>query len=372
MLIGVDASRALSEESTGTEYYNLKLLESLGKIDKKNHYVIYLNKLPKNLPFSFRSFSTRVLRLPRLWTQVGLAYETLINPPDILFIPAHTIPVVRNPKIKTIVTIHDLGSNYLAAYHQFPHKIYLNWSTLISVKFATHLIAVSQSTKKDIINQFGAKQDKISVIYEGVDLSRFKPENSKLKITRVLKKYKIQNPYILFVGTIQPRKNLVRLIQAFSQLIEIYKEPINLVIAGKPGWLYEEIYRVAKEPQVANKVKFLNYISEEDLPPLYSGASLFAFPSLYEGFGLPVLEAMACGTAVLTSKVSSLPEVGGKAAFFVDPYNLDEIKKGMYQIITDNNLRKTLISKGVEQVRKFSWEKAAKETLKVFEKVYKD
>lgn len=181
-----------------------------------------------------------------------------------------------------------------------------------------------------------------------------------------LKKYKIEGDYILFVGTLQPRKNIVRLIEAFSTLgPKLY----TLVVVGKPGWLYEEIYEAPKKFKVEDRVKFLDYVPDEDLPALYQNALCFVLPSLYEGFGLPVLEAMHYGCPVVTSNVSSLPEAAGDAAIMVDPESTESIKEGIEKVLGDKSLREKLVKKGYEQVKKFSWEKCARETLKVLEEV---
>lgn len=187
---------------------------------------------------------------------------------------------------------------------------------------------------------------------------------------KIRKKYGISGDYILFVGTLQPRKNLVRLIEAFSRL---NPKPYTLIIVGKPGWMYEEIYQAPKKFGVEEKVKFLDYVSDEDLPSLYQNARCFVLPSLYEGFGLPVLEAMSYGCPVVTSNTSSLPEAGGEAAIYVDPESVESIKEGILKVLNFTpRARQDLIKKGYDQVKKFSWEKCARETLKVLEEVVKN
>ena len=188
-------------------------------------------------------------------------------------------------------------------------------------------------------------------------------QNSKL----LKEKYKINKKYILFVGTLQPRKNIVRLIEAFSKIH--HQQQLNLVIVGKKGWMYEEILEAPKQYGIENQIKFLEFVPDEDLSLLYKNALCFVLPSLYEGFGLPVLEAMTQGCPVITSNVSSLPEAGGDAALYVNPEDVDEIAAKMQSLVKDEELRKTLIEKGYKQVKKFSWEKAARETLKVLEEV---
>lgn len=385
MHIGIDASRAFVSQVTGTENYSLNLIRALLKIDRKNHYTLYIKEHKRNMELVLSSgaapspnYKFKVIPLLYLWTQVGLAWECLKNPPDVLFIPAHTLPVIRRPKLPVVVTIHDLGAEFLPQYHQFPQKLYLNKSTEYAVRHAHRIIAVSESTKKDLITKLHCDPEKISVIYEGIDREKFKVQpssraqvegSSKFKVSKIKKKYGIVGDYLLFVGTVQPRKNLVRLIEAFSLAIKQFSNlAISLLIVGKPGWLDEEIYEAPKKFGVEGKVKFLDYVSDEDLPFLYQNALCFVLPSLYEGFGLPILEAMACGCPVVASKTSSLPEVVGEAGILVDPDDVLDIAKNLQLVLGGLQLRKTLIKRGLEQVKNFSWEKCAKETLVVLEK----
>ncbi len=374
MLIGIDASRAFSKKRTGTENYSYNLIGALAKIDRKNKYRLYVREeangasgtgegleLPEN-------FEICQIPWPRLWTQVGLAWECFWRPPDVLFVPAHTLPIIRRPNLKTVVTIHDLGAEYLPGYHKFPNKIYLNKTTEYVVKHATRLIAVSCSTKKDLVEKLGADAESISVIYEGYNKNLFKPIKNDV-LNNTLDTYDIKRPYFLFVGTIQPRKNLVRLIEALNILIFQYPN-ISLVLVGKRGWLVEDIYQAPKRLGIELNVRFLDYVPDKDLPAFYSSAQALVLPSLYEGFGLPILEAMACGCPVITSNTSSLPEVAGKAAILVNTTKVEEISKAMSDLLQNRDRRKRLIQQGFLQVKKFSWEKCARETLKVFEKVY--
>jgi len=368
MIVGIDASRITENEKAGVGNYTYHLLKALEKIDKKNRYVLYFNKIPTKFEISQSNFSTKVISSPRFWTQGRLALECLIHPPDILFVPAHTIPVLRRPSLKTVVTVHDLGAEFLAEYHKWPQKIYLNWSTEYIAKHATHIIAVSNHTKRDLMRTLKAPARQISVVYEGVDSKFFYPRPD-WEIKQVKANYGVGRGYFLYVGTIQPRKNLVRLIEAFSKS---GVENTDLVLAGSSGWLDEEIYKLPEKLSISKYVRFLGYVTDEDLPALYSGAVGLVFPSLYEGFGLPILEAFACGCPVLTSKIGAMAEVAGDAALLVDPYNKDEIAAGLKKLVSDRNFREDLIKKGSERVKEFSWEKVAKETIKVFEKVYSE
>ena len=367
MIIGIDASRSVKDERTGTENYSYNLIKSLIAIDRKNRYVLYFDKTPRFFEISRPNVSTRLLRAPRFWTQGRLAWECFIRPPDILFVPAHTIPLLRRPKLKTIVTIHDLGAQYLAQYHRFPQKIYLNWSTRYVAAHASHLISVSNFTKKDLMSTLKVQGKRISVVSEAVNRKHFFPR-SKHEIAQTRAKYGLAGKYFLYVGTIQPRKNLERLIEAFAKG---KFEHTDLVLAGSRGWLNEEIYKAPEKFSISNHVRFLGFVPDEDLPALYSGAIGTIFPSLYEGFGLPILESFACGCPVLTSVGGATQEVAQDAALLVDPKNIKKISNGMRKLATDQNYAQELVKKGSVRVENFSWESSAREVLKVFDKVYK-
>jgi len=412
MVIGVDVSRAFKDKKTGTENYSWHLLCEFAKLKIEAKVRLYLRRDPQ---ISFpENFQTRVISLPRFWTQAGLAFECLKDPPDVLFVPAHTIPQVRRPNLKTVVTVHDLGAEYLPQYHKFPSKIYLNWSTKLAVRFATKIIAVSGATKRDLINRLGADEKKIEVIYEGVDHKNFKYPISNFECKKVLEKYKLEKPFVLFVGTIQPRKNVEGLIRAFAKIVSgstdgklkidqkssqqfysasnprdiasrsiqdgsalVLKKPqksgqtssvrdnLSLVIVGNYGWDYEKILSLPKKLGIENRVKFLGYVGEDETPALYNAASVFVLPSFFEGFGLPILEAMACGCPVITSNVSSMPEIAGNAAVLVDPKNDDEIAGKILEVLENEKLQSELKKKGLARAKEFSWEKCAKETFKV-------
>lgn len=387
MNIGFDASRVFNKNKTGTENYSYQILRNLSKLDHTNNYYIYLrpgSTISEKWPGNFKFIT---IPYPRLWTQAGLALQTFKNPLDVLFIPAHTLPLARKPRLKTIVTVHDLGAEYLPKTHQLKQRLYLNFMTHHQLKSATHLIAVSKSTKDDLIKKVGVAEDKISVIYEGYNQELFKPVKNDI-LRDILKQYKLEKwQYFLFIGTIQPRKNLERLIRAYAQFINNGPGKVSggakkrqdpehtipiLVLAGSKGWLSDEIYQLPKQLGIENQVKFLGYVPDKDLPALYSGAKAFLYPSLFEGFGLPILEAFSCGCPVLTSTTSSIPEVAGEAAVFVDPYSVDDICQGIKKIATNEKLQKQLTAKGSKQIKNFNWEKAAKETLRVLANTVKN
>jgi glycosyltransferase involved in cell wall biosynthesis len=250
------------------------------------------------------------------------------------------------------------------SYIHFPqlftkHDLYqlINW-TKYSAKQAKKIFTISNFSRDDIIKTYKKKPEDVVTTYLGIK----EAEN----MDELEKKFKIAKPYILFVGTIQPRKNIAKLIEAISLL---KNKEIKLVIVGKKGWLWEEILATPEKFKVSDRVKFLDFVGNEDLPSLYKNAECFVLPSLYEGFGLPVLEAMQFGCPTVISNVSSLPEVGGDASVYFDPQSADDMSEKIDKVVGDEKLRAEMTEKGYNQVKKFSWEKTAKETLKVLEEL---
>ncbi len=361
MLIGIDASRAALAQSTGTEKYSLHLIRHLLALESGHRYRLYFNTPPEpELLPSQADVEWRVMPFPRFWTHLRLSREMIRHPPHLLFVPAHVLPIVH-PR-RSVVTVHDLGYLYYPQTYRLLDRIYLDLSTRYNARAASRLIAVSSATKRDLVERYDVPPGKITVVHSGRDESLGPVEDRGL-IEAVKERYGIHGEYILHVGTLHPRKNLGRLIEAYSLL----QETTRLVIAGKRGWLYEGIFRQVEALGLTGKVLFPGYVDQSDLPALLSGASLFVLPSLYEGFGFPVLEAMACGTPVICSFVSSLPEVTGDAALLIDPRDVESLAEAMRRLLEDEELRADLVKHGFQQVNRFSWEKCARETLAVLE-----
>ncbi len=367
MIIGIDASRTGYKQKTGTEYYSFNLIKNLIKLDKKNKYLLYSrNSLPQDLQNLPENFKTKIMYFPRFWTQIRLSQEMFLNKPDLLFVPAHTIPIIH-PK-KTVITCHDVGfRNYPSSYSKF-QLWHLEFTTKKAVKWAKKIITVSKSTKNDLINIYGAEPEQIEVVYEGFTNELYRPIEDDNKTKDILKKYNIPEKYILFVGRLEERKNIPRLIHAFDNLRKEKGIKHKLVLVGKKGYKSEQIIDVIDKLKLKDEVILSGYIPEQDLPYFFSGADLFIFPSLYEGFGIPILEAQACRCPVATSNISSMPEVAGEGAILFNPQKTDEIAQAIYKIISDNDLKNDLIEKGFNQIKKFSWQKCAQETLEVLEK----
>lgn len=358
MLIGIDASRAVAACPTGTEVYSRRLIQALLTLESPHRFRLYLRSTsPAN---TFPGAELRVIPFPRLWTHLRLSWEMAHRPPDVLFVPAHVLPLIH-PRV-SLATVHDLGYLYFPEAHPWRQRLYLDLSTRWNARIAAHLLADSEATKADIVTHYGTPPEKITVAYPGRD-ETLAPVRDPASIEAVKARYGIVGDYFLYLGTLQPRKNLARLIAAFAAL----PPETVLVLAGKRGWLYEDLFAQVGRLSLEGHVLFPGYVPDEDRAALLSGAVAFVFPSLYEGFGLPVLEAQACGCPVITSTTSSPPEVAGDAALLVNPSDTEAITAAMQRIATDSGLRKTLIEQGFVNVRRFSWAACARSVLSIIE-----
>ena len=385
MIIGVDGNEANAKHRVGSGQYAFELLHQFAK-SEKYHFLVYLKDKPLfDLPKESVNFKYKVFGPKRLWTQFalpisltfGLPRHSAGQKPDVFFSMAHYGP--RFSSMPYVVTIHDLSYLHYPEMFKKNDLYQLTSWTKYSVKNAAHIIAVSQTTKNDIVKNYHVSPSKITVTYEGYDENRFKPQ-SKLKVESVKSKYKIKGDYIIFVGTLQPRKNLQRLIEAFDQIIKnftagvksrrhpentpgVFLNDLSLVICGKKGWLYESIFEKVKTLELEDKVIFTDYVPNVDLPALISGAKVYVLPSLWEGFGLPVIEAQACGVPVVVSNASSLPEIVGDSGILIDPEDVNSIASGIKKVLTNPQTRSDLVEKGFVNSKRFSWKKCAKETL---------
>ncbi|MEK7502233.1 MAG: glycosyltransferase family 1 protein [Patescibacteria group bacterium] len=350
----------------GSGEFCFQLLNTLAKIDKKNEYFIYLPKAPtSDIPKESKNWHYEVVKGRTLWTLVALSKKLFFDKEkiDVFFSPTHYLPFFVGKR--SVISILDVS------YLRFPelfkkrdlYQLKL-WGGY-SIKKAKKIITISNSSRNDIIKEYGVSGKKVIVVYPGIKSEtnlKFKMQNSKL----LEEKFDIKGEYILFVGTLQPRKNIEKLIEA---LTIVKNKNLELVIVGKKGWMYEDILSAPIKYKVSDRVKFLDNVNDEDLPSFYKNADCFVLPSLYEGFGLPILEAMQYGCPVLASNVSSLPEAGGDAAIYFDPQNTEDIAEKIDKVTSDEKFRTEMIQKGYEQVKKFSWEKTARETLKVLEEL---
>jgi len=302
--------------------------------------------------------------LARLWhrARLPIPVEVVTGRVDLFYSPDFVLPPTL-PGTRTLLTVHDLS--FLRYPDHFVPKLvrYLGRVVPRSVARADRVLADSEATRADLIRLLGVPPERVEVLYSGVD-PRFRPEPEPGERERLQARYGVgERPYVLSVGTLQPRKNYVRLIRAFAHL----RPDLYLVIAGGRGWLYEEV--LAEAERHPDRVRVLGFVDEADLPALYRGAALFVFPSLYEGFGLPVLEAMACGVPVVCSNSSSLPEVAGEAALLVDPHDEEGLAEAMRRALEDEGARRRMIARGLERAAGFTWERAARQLLAAFEAV---
>ncbi|MBN1642338.1 MAG: glycosyltransferase family 4 protein [Anaerolineae bacterium] len=371
MLIGIDASRAVVAQRTGTEAYALHLSRALLEQGTAHRFRLYFNAAPPPGLFAGSQSELRSMPFPRLWTHVRLSLEMLLRAPDVLFVPSHVLPLIH-PRC-SVVTVHDLGHRYYPEAHTPGQRRYLEWSTRYHVRTAAHLLADSEATRDDLVRLYGAASERITVAHLGVDPA-LRPVHDVQARARVCRRYGIEGDYLLYVGTLQPRKNLVRLIEAFGALAEAGAggPRLSLVLAGKRGWLYDAILDKAQERGLAGRVLLPGYVDDADLGALYSGATLFVMPSLYEGFCMPVLEAMACGAPVVCSNASSLPEVVGDAALTFDPLDVRGMARALERLLIDEHLRAECVSRGRARAAQFTWQACAQTAIHVLERVVRE
>ncbi len=360
MRIGLDA-RLLYYQQAGIAQYTQRLLAALAEIDHQNDYLVLQSRKDRRRLVGAPNFRRHPLWTPphHRWEQLTLPLELAPLRLDVLHSPDFIPPLRRN--CRAVITVHDL------AFLLFPGLLTAESQRYYGqIRRAVHsaeaIIAVSASTKRDLIAHTGAPAAKITVVYEAAGPA-FRPVTDTAALAAVRQKYGLPPDFVLFVGTIEPRKNLTTLLKAF-QVSSFTFHALKLVIAGRQGWLYEETIAQARE--LGTAVQFIGGVLPEDLPALYSAARLFVLPSLYEGFGLPVLEAMACGTPVVCSHASSLPEVAGDAALLVEPHDVDGLAAALQRALSDEALRRQMIERGLAQAARFSWAKAARETLAVY------
>jgi len=366
MRIGVDA-RLVFYSQAGIGQYILRLTEALAQVDHEDEFYLLQSRKDKTRMADAPNFYRRDLWTPshHRFEQIALAMEVAAFRLDLLHSPDFIPPFYRH--WASVITVHDL------AFLLFPHFMTKEAARYYSqidqaVKRTDHIIAVSESTKRDTVKLLGVPAEKITVIYEAAN-PVYRPLDDPPALALSRRKYRLAGDFILCVGTIEPRKNLPHLLRAFRRLLDEYRLDVHLVLAGEAGWLYQEVFAAVEELHLGDRVRFLGKVSVDDLLLLYNAARLFVTPSKYEGFGLPLLEAMACGTPVIATNVSSLPEVVGDAGLLVSPEDEAELTVAMWRVLTDEALRAEMREKGLKRAKLFSWERAAQETLAVYRRV---
>lgn len=366
MRIAVDASRTTLARRTGTENYAYQLLKALIQLDSGHQFTFYFRDAPPTGLFpDSPHLHQRVIPMRRAWTHLRFAAALFQDRPAVTFVPAHTLPLIFPGQ--AVVTVHDLGYLYFPEAHPLRERLYLQLTTRYSAHRASLILADSEATRRDLMTHYRVKGDKIRVVYPGVEgVDRATSD----QITQVRLHYGLPERYFLFLGTLQPRKNIKRIAEAFAQFGQSGGDSeVAMVFGGNPGWLLDMARDVLPTlpPEFQKRIITPGYIPDEDVAALYSGALALVFPSLYEGFGFPVIEAMHCGTPVICANTSSLPELAGEAAIQVNPLEVSEVAAAMTRLATDPALAQALSAKGKLQAARFTWANAARQTLSAFE-----
>lgn len=375
MIIGIDIRMLASGNKTGVEEYTCQLMKSMLPLRKDIRFKLFYSgyekqkldfdwlKLPNvelidfKFPNRLLDTSLRFFDFPRM--------ESLMGKMDKFFSP-HIFLTANQKNCERIATFHDLSfEKYPELYSKNKNFWHFAMKPKKQAERADKIIAVSNSTKQDLIEIYNINPNKIRVIYSGLSplLKQAVTEEKKRKVAQ---KYHLSEKYILYLGTLEPRKNISSIIKAFAKSKQsgfLKNTKIKLVIAGTKGWLYQEIFNTAKELNLKEEIIFTNFIEEADKPALYEMAQIFIYPSFYEGFGFPPLEAMARKTPVITSNISSIPEAVEDGALIINPCNIDEIKQAMEKILSDKKLAQELVERGIAKTHKFNWEKCGRETL---------
>jgi len=371
MRIAIDYTPAL-RQGAGIGRYTRGLVAGLAEIDRENQYTLFSAGETPSVRDWPANFHLRTSTIPPRWLTVGwhrlrlpIPVELLAGDCDLYHSPDFALPPLR--RARGLVTIHDLSFLRVPECADPGLRAFLEKAVPAAVLRARRILADSENTRKDLIEILRVDPDRISVVTPAVE-PRFRREDTVARLDEVRARYGLPARFILGLGTLEPRKNFTGLIAAYSQLVRETGLPHALVIGGKPGWLYEDIYRQAQQEDLAGRVLFPGFAADEDLPALYSLADVFAFPSLYEGFGIPVLEAMACGTPVVTSNNSSLPEAAGSAALMVEATDATELAEAIAKVLNDNELRRRMIAAGYEQASRFTWQRSAQALLEAYER----
>jgi glycosyltransferase involved in cell wall biosynthesis len=381
MHVAIDA-RYVSRHQSGVGHYTQRLIGGLAVIDARNRYTCVVVRDGPDLPGPewdggrWRRWPTRVSFENHvagdLWLLGYLPLRLRRLGVDVYHGPAVFLPLIKLG-YRTVVTIHDLVSFLFPETVPRKYALYMRLMTRLAVRSADRIIAVSGSTRDDLTRILRVPEEKVVVIHEAV-APEFAAGGDPAVVTDVMRRYDLRRPYCLFVGNLEPRKNLSRLIEAFGRLrarraaaAAAGGRPLQLVLVGTRGWLYSSIFATVATQGAPPDIVFTGYVPARDLPALYAGAECFVFPSLYEGFGLPVLEAMAAGTPVVASRVGAIPEVAGDAALLVDARRPDELAAAIEAVVGDPALRERLASRGRARAKLFTWEAVARQTLAVYE-----
>jgi len=368
MHIAIDA-HSVGTQLAGNETYAINLIEALAQIDQVNQYTLYVTRDEAVARFADRWPNFQVKRTlphtPLVRIPLTLSVELRRSPVDLLHVQYTAPPFARCPIVSTI---HDLSFEHLPETFTRRSRAQLRLTVRRTARKAARILTLSEFSRRDIIETYAVNPDRVLVTPAAAP-ARFAPVENETELKEIRERYRIKANYLLSLGSLQPRKNLARLIEAYASLQKLCSNDQlpQLVFAGKPGWLDDEIYRAAQRENRNESIKFIGYVPEKDLPALYSGAICFVYPSFFEGFGLPVLEAMQCGTPVIAGNRTSLPEVTGEAALLFDPFDSGALAEAIGRVVDKPGYREELRVKGLERARTFSWTTTAKLTLQAYE-----
>ncbi len=366
MKIAIDLRSLSSGSVSGVENYTLNLLDNMLKQDRNNSYTLFFNSFYKTeLPeFHYINAKIKITRWPNkllnlLFKLKLLTLEKLIGDFDVLYMP-NLNQFNISKKAKLFLTVHDLSPVITPEFYDLKRQL---WHKFLNYKNAfaraDKIFAVSEYTKSDLIKVFSLDPNKIQVVYPGIDKKLFNSEISSEKLRQTRNKYGLPGNYILFLNTIEPRKNLLSLIKAFENL----KLPCSLVIAGRKGWKYSEVFNAINASPKKHKIKYLGYVPQNDKPAIIKLAQILAYPSYYEGFGFQPMEAAACGTPVLVSNVTSLPEIIENGGMLVNPYNINEISDSISLMLSNKGLCLELTKNAAKVAEKLTWQQTAKDII---------
>jgi glycosyltransferase involved in cell wall biosynthesis len=369
MHIAIDA-HSVGNQLAGNETYALNLIEALAEVDQSNQYTLYVTRQSAIDRFANRWPNFKIKRTvphtPLVRIPVTLSAELRRNPVDVLHVQ-YTAPPLAPCAV--VATIHDLSFEHLPETFNRRSRAQLRLTVRRTARKAAQILTLSEFSRQDIIATYSIAPDRVSVT-PAAAASHFKPIEDETELRRIREAYGIERDYILSVSSIQPRKNLIRLIEAYSCLRGLRPEGKlpQLVLVGKRGWLDNETFRAAQRHSANNDIAFTGYVAEKDLPALYSGATCFVYPSFFEGFGLPVLEAMQCGAPVIAGNRTSIPEVVGKAGLLFDPFDTNSLVQALTRVLDDSEYRAVLRMQGLERARQFDWKRTARMTLQTYQK----
>lgn len=426
MLIGIDASRANRSHKSGTEWYSYYTIRALAEADSHNQYILYTDSPLRGglvdlrpegehadaesmvKPSGFQkirsphnNFKAKVLRWPWkfFWTQGRLSLEMIFHRPDILFVPAHALPIIH-PK-NSVVTIHDIGFRSdphlyekarVGADSRRRHSLlnaivkivtlgkygantfdYLEWSTRFSLKKARRIVAISNFTKQELMKAYQASQDKVTVIYNGYAKEIYHPLPDSSESQEIIHRYGIKPPYFFYIGRLDKKKNITTLIEGFARFKQRQGSNFkhHLCLVGDASFGFDEVKYTIDQYNLSNDIIMTGWVKEEDVPHIFARADAFVFPSYYEGFGIPLLQAMATETPIAASRAASIPEVVGEAALLFDPKNSEEIALCLDQIATDHSVRDSLVQAGRKRIKDFSWEQSVRDLISLFSTLLK-